>query len=159
MPEHISFASSHPGHQPFDLIELPRGRQTLWPDHCVQGTEGAAIHPALSVDTAELVVRKGFRKDLDSYSAFYENDKVTPTGLSGYLKERGLRELYLVGLATDFCVRDSAVDAARLGFSVNVIEDACRGIDMNGSLEAAWDAMLSNGVVRTSGWAFLAGGR
>ena len=157
--DHISFASFHPEHQPFDSIPLPHGRQTLWPDHCVQGTVGAEIHPDLTVDRAELIVRKGFRKDLDSYSAFYENDKVTPTGLSGYLKERGLHDLYLVGLATDYCVRDSAVDAARLGFSVHVIEDACRGIDINGSVKAAWDSMMSNGIVRISEGAFYDEGR
>ena len=159
VPEHISFASAHPGHQPFDLVKLPHGQQTLWPDHCVQGTQGAAIHPALSVDTVELIVRKGFRRDLDSYSAFYENDRVTPTGLSGYLKERGLHELYFAGLATDFCVHDSAVNAARLGFSVHVIEDACRGIDINGSVRAAWDSMMSSGVVRIGEGTFLDEGR
>lgn len=150
VPEHISFASTHPGRQPFELIKLESGQQTLWPDHCVQGTVGAALHPALSVDKAELIVRKGFRKNLDSYSAFYENDRETPTGLSGYLKERGINELYFAGLATDFCVHDSAVNAARLGFSAYVVEEACRGIDINGSVKAAWNSMKSSGVARIS---------
>ena len=151
---HISFASSHPGKHPFDLVELAYGEQTLWPDHCVQGTNGAAFHPSLLVSSAESILRKGFRKKLDSYSAFYENDRATPTGLSGYLKERGLHDVYLAGLATDFCVHDSAIDAMRLGFSVHVIEDACKGIDINGSVKAAWDSMSSNGVLRVSERAF-----
>jgi nicotinamidase/pyrazinamidase len=149
-PEHISFASSHPGRRPYDTVELPYGAQTLWPDHCIRGTDGAALHPGLRLDTLELIVRKGFRQSLDSYSAFYENDKLTPTGLAGYLKERGLWEIFIVGLATDFCVHDSAIDAARLGFSVHVIEDACRGIDINRSVMAAWESMKSNGIIRTS---------
>ena len=157
-PGHVSFASSHPGTQPHDGIELAYGTQLLWPDHCVRGTDGAAFHPALAAASAELIVRKGCRRELDSYSAFFENDKATPTGLAGYLRERGLTDLYLVGLATDFCVRDSALDAARLGFSVHVVEEGCRGIDIDGSLEAAWQAMASSGVERLNEDAILGEG-
>jgi len=158
VPAHISFASAHPGHHPFETIAVPGGEQMLWPDHCVQGTEGAAFHPEVAVDSAELIVRKGFRRDMDAYSAFFENDKVTPSGLSGYLTDRGLHELYLSGLATDVCVRHSAIDAARIGFSVHVIADACRGIDTNGSVRFAWDAMATNGVVQISAAAVLENG-
>jgi nicotinamidase-related amidase len=157
-PGHVSFASSHPGTRPHDGIELAYGKQLLWPDHCVRGTDGAAFHPALSTASAELVVRKGFRRELDSYSAFFENDKATPTGLAGYLRARGLTDLYFAGLATDFCVRDSALDAARLGFSVHVVEEGCRGIDIDGSLEAAWQAMASSGVERLNEDAILGEG-
>lgn len=143
---HHSFASSHPGRQPFETVELDYGAQVLWPDHCVQGSAGAAFHPALDLPQAELVIRKGFRREIDSYSAFYENDHKTPTGLSGYLRSRGLSRLFLAGLATDFCVHFSAVDAAREGFAVTVIEDACRAIDLDGSLEAAQRAMREAGV-------------
>lgn len=143
---HNSFASSHPGRQPFETVELDYGAQVLWPDHCVQGSAGAAFHPALDLPQAELVIRKGFRREIDSYSAFYENDHKTPTGLSGYLRSRGLSRLFLAGLATDFCVHFSAVDAAREGFAVTVIEDACRAIDLDGSLEAAQRAMREAGV-------------
>jgi nicotinamidase/pyrazinamidase len=143
---HLSFASSHPGKRPFETTKLSYGEQVLWPDHCVQGTEGAAFHPALDVPHAELVLRKGFRRDIDSYSAFYENDRKTPTGLAGYLRTRGLRRLFLAGLATDFCVLYSAEDARREGFDVVVIEDACRGIDLNGSLAAAFASMRGRGV-------------
>lgn len=142
---HSSFASSHPGKAPFDLTEMPYGPQVLWPDHCVQGTQGAAFHPGLRTD-GDLIIRKGFRGHIDSYSAFFENDQKTPTGLDGYLRTRGIAELTLVGLATDFCVHFSATDAARLGFAVNVRLDACRAIDMDGSLEAALAAMKAAGV-------------
>jgi nicotinamidase/pyrazinamidase len=129
---------------------MPYGSQTLWPDHCVQGTTGAAFHPQISTDRAELIVRKGFRPAIDSYSAFYENDRRTPTGLAGYLRERGLTRLFLVGLATDFCVHYSAIDARRLGFETVVIESACRAIDLEGSLAAAWTSMHDAGVQRLS---------
>lgn len=134
---HSSFASQHQGQAPFDTVEMPYGPQILWPDHCVQGTAGAEFHPDLDWTRAELVVRKGFRRDIDSYSAFFENDHQTPTGLGGYLKERGFTRLVLAGLATDFCVHFSAVDARKLGFEVTVIERACRGIDLDGSISAA----------------------
>jgi nicotinamidase/pyrazinamidase len=133
---HLSFASSHDGRQPFDTIVLPYGTQVLWPDHCVQASSGAAFHPALEIPHAALVIRKGFRRDIDSYSAFYENDRTTPTGLAGYLRERGFKRTFLVGLAFDFCVRYSAEDARQEGFEVVVIEDACRGIDLAGSVAA-----------------------
>ena len=143
---HESFASSHNGKSPFETIEAPYGTQVLWPDHCVQETPGAAFHPDLDLPNAELVLRKGFHKDIDSYSAFYENDRKTPTGLVSYLRERGFKSLYLCGLATDFCVNFTAVDAAREGFEVVVLEDACRAIDLEGSLAAARTAMLEAGV-------------
>jgi nicotinamidase/pyrazinamidase len=143
---HESFASSHDGKSPFETIEAPYGTQVLWPDHCVQETPGAAFHPDLDLPNAELVLRKGFHKDIDSYSAFYENDRKTPTGLVSYLRERGFKSLYLCGLATDFCVNFTAVDAAREGFEVVVLEDACRAIDLEGSLAAARTAMLEAGV-------------
>ncbi len=146
--EHTSFAASHPGTNPFDSIEAPYGAQTLWPDHCVQGTAGAAFHDDLICDRAELIVRKGFRRDIDSYSAFFENDRTTPTGLAGYLRERGLKRLFLTGLATDFCIAFSALDARKEGFEVLVIEDACRAIDLDGSLAAAWQQMSAVGVKR-----------
>ncbi|MBO9445855.1 bifunctional nicotinamidase/pyrazinamidase [Ruegeria sp. R14_0] len=142
---HSSFASEHDGKKPFDMTEMRYGPQVLWPDHCVQGTEGASFHPELKTH-ADLVIRKGFRPGIDSYSAFYENDQKTPTGLEGYLKSRGIDTLTLVGLATDFCVHFSAVDAARLGFDVTVRMDACRAIDLDGSLAAAEEAMRSAGV-------------
>ncbi|KUJ78892.1 bifunctional nicotinamidase/pyrazinamidase [Ruegeria profundi] len=142
---HSSFASSHNGKNPFDLTEMPYGPQVLWPDHCVQGTQGAAFHPDLRTD-GDLIIRKGFRPTIDSYSAFFENDQTTPTGLEGYLRTRGINRLTLVGLATDFCVHFSAVDAARLGFDVAVRMDACRAIDMDGSLTAAETAMRDAGV-------------
>ncbi|GLI92305.1 bifunctional nicotinamidase/pyrazinamidase [Methylocystis echinoides] len=134
---HLSFASSHPRCVAFDTIEVPYGRQTLWPDHCVQGTRGADFHPRLETPHAALVLRKGFRREIDSYSAFFENDRRTRTGLAGYLRERGLTRLFLAGLAFDFCVRYSSEDAASLGFETFVVEDACRPIDRNGSLAAA----------------------
>ena len=147
-PGHVSFASSHPGKKPFETIELPYGTQVLWPDHCVQGTPGAALHKDLNIPHAELIIRKGYRKQIDSYSAFLEADGKTHTGLAGYLNERGLKNIYLVGLATDFCVGWSAVDARKAGFAATVIEDACRGIDANGSLAKAWDSMKKAGVKR-----------
>jgi len=133
---HRSFASSHPGRQPYETITLAYGQQILWPDHCVQGTPGAQLHSDLQIPHAALVLRKGFRPAIDSYSAFYENDRKTPTGLSGYLRERGLTRVFAAGLALDFCVRYSAEDARREGFAVAVIEDACRGIDVDGSVDA-----------------------
>jgi nicotinamidase/pyrazinamidase len=145
---HSSFASSHPGSAPFETIAMPYGPQTLWPDHCVQGTSGAAFHAGLLVDRAELVIRKGFRGAIDSYSAFYENDRRTPTGLAGYLRERGFRRVFLAGLATDYCVHYSAVDARREGFEAIVIESGCRAIDLAGSLAAAWAGMAEAGVQR-----------
>lgn len=144
---HSSFASRHEGKAPFETIEMDYGTQTLWPDHCVQGTRGAAFHPDLDWTRAELVLRKGFRPAIDSYSAFFENDRATPTGLGGYLRERGIRKLTLVGLATDFCVAYSALDAVKLGFSVTVALEACRAIDLGGSLDAMTDEMKSAGVV------------
>jgi nicotinamidase/pyrazinamidase len=147
---HSSFSSSHPGSAPFETIAMPYGQQTLWPDHCVQGTNGAAFHPQLMTERTELVIRKGFRGEIDSYSAFYENDRRTPTGLAGYLRERGLRRIFLAGLATDFCVYYSAVDARRLGFDVMLIEAGCRAIDLAGSLDAAWAEMATAGVQRVN---------
>jgi nicotinamidase/pyrazinamidase len=147
-PGHRSFASAHPGRHPFETIEVDYGAQTLWPDHCVEGTPGAAFHSGLWLPRAELIVRKGFHPAIDSYSALYENDRKTPTGLAGYLRERGFKRLFLAGLATDFCVQYSALDARRAGFAVVVIEDACRGIDLDGSLAAAYAAMAAAGVER-----------
>ncbi len=147
-PGHSSFATSHPGFALFESVTMPYGQQTLWPDHCVQGTAGAAFHPQLATDRAELVIRKGFRSEIDSYSAFQENDRKTPTGLAGYLRERGLRRIFLAGLATDYCVHYSAVDARRLGFDTVVVEAGCRAIDLAGSLDAAWSAMTVAGVQR-----------
>ena len=146
-PGHVSFASTH-GKKPFEVIDLPYGKQVLWPDHCVQGTPGADLAPGLSVPQAELVIRKGYRQNVDSYSAFLEADRKTPTGLAGYLRERGLRHVYLVGLATDFCVAWSALDARKAGFAATVIEDATRGIDTGGSMAKAWADMRGAGVKR-----------
>ena len=145
---HSSFASSHPGSAPLETTTLPYGEQVLWPDHCVQGTRGAEFHSGLDVAGSELILRKGFRSEIDSYSAFFENDKTTPTGLGAYLRERGLGRLTLCGLATDFCVGYSALDACRGGFEVAVVEDACRAIDFGGSLAAAWREMEAAGVRR-----------
>ncbi len=142
---HSSFASSHAGAAPFSTVQMPYGEQTLWPDHCVQGTEGAAFHPALRTD-ADLILRKGMNPAIDSYSAFFENDRTTPTGLEGYLRTRGITMLTLAGLATDFCVTYSAIDAARLGFAVTVRTDLCRAIDLGGSLAAMTAQMLEAGV-------------
>jgi nicotinamidase/pyrazinamidase len=143
---HSSFASSHPGKKPFEQIDLSYGTQTLWPDHCVQGSKGAEFHPALNLPQAELILRKGFRPHIDSYSAFFENDHVTPTGLAGYLRERNLIRVFLAGLAYDFCVGYSALDARRLGLSTVVIRDACRAIDLNGSVAAIEAEFAKAGV-------------
>jgi len=144
--EHSSFASNQAGADPYSIIDMPYGPQVLWPDHCVQGTRGADFHPDLDTTRAHMIIRKGFRRAIDSYSAFFENDHKTPTGLEGYLRERGVHDIVLVGLATDFCVRYSAVDAARLGFGVTVLEGACRAIDLDGSLADARRDMLDHGV-------------
>ncbi len=145
-PGHSSFASRHPGAAPFTTVDMPYGVQVLWPDHCVQDTPGAAFHADLVTTAAELIIRKGFRKDIDSYSAFYENDHQTPTGLTGYLRDRGFGRLYLCGLATDYCVAWSALDARQHGFEVTLIEDACRAIDLDGSLAQARRQMTGAGV-------------
>ncbi len=147
---HSSFATSHKGRAPYEVTEMPYGAQVLWPDHCVQGSEGAQFHPKLRADRAEMIVRKGFRADIDSYSAFFENDQHTPTGLEGYLRTRGISELMLVGLATDFCVNFSALDAAKLGFDVTVRMDLCRAIDLDGSQAAACRSMKAAGVTLAS---------
>ena len=147
-PGHISFASSHAGKKPFETVSLPYGTQVLWPDHCVQGTPSAELHKDLRIPHGELVIRKGYRQHMDSYSAFYEADGKTPTGLVGYLKERGLTTVFLAGLATDFCVFWSAMDARKAGFNALVIEDATRGIDAGGSMGRAWQEMLGAGVKR-----------
>jgi nicotinamidase/pyrazinamidase len=143
---HSSFASQHPGKNPFETVSMPYGEQTLWPDHCVQGSEGAAFHPGLEWTKAELVIRKGFRMRIDSYSAFFENDHKTPTGLAGYLKERGISQVTFAGLATDFCVAYSALDAVRSGFTAIVEMKACRAIDLGGSLAAMTERMKTAGV-------------
>lgn len=145
--DHASFASQHEGRAPFQMIDMPYGPQVLWPDHCVQGTDGAAFHPELEVGRAQMVVRKGFRRGIDSYSAFFENDHSTPTGLEGYLRSRGVTNLTVVGLALDFCVNFTAVDGAKAGFEVEVLADLCRAIDLDGSLDGAKAAMASAGVV------------
>ena len=147
--DHASFADNHPGAAPFSTVEMDYGPQVLWPAHCVIGTPGASFHPALALDCADLVIRKGFRAQIDSYSAFYENDHQTPTGLAGYLRERDLTDLAFVGLAHDFCVAWSAIDAAKLGFTARVIENATRAIDLNGSRAAAREAMRAAGVTLT----------
>lgn len=143
---HSSFASSHPGKAPFEVFEMPYGPQTVWPDHCIQGTRGAEFHDALEWTRAELVLRKGFRHEIDSYSAFYENDRTTPTGLVGYLRECGISEVVLCGLATDFCVAYSALDAAGHGLDTTVVLDACRGIDLGGSMADMMEKMKAAGV-------------
>lgn len=145
-PDHYSFASAHAGKKPFEQIDLSYGVQTLWPDHCVQGTGGAEFHPELKLTRAELIVRKGFHRKIDSYSAFFENDRTTATGLGGYLKEREFRRVFLAGLAYDFCVGYSALDARRLGFEAVVLKDACRAIDLNGSAAAMERAFAEAGV-------------
>ncbi len=144
--DHVSFASAHPGRKPFETLRLPYGEQVLWPPHCVQGTHGAALHEKLDIPHAQLVIRKGHHREIDSYSAFLEADGKTTTGLAGYLNERGLRELYVGGLATDFCVAWTALDGRAAGFDVTVIEDACRAIDLQGSCAKAWDDMTRAGV-------------
>lgn len=143
---HSSFATSHPGAAPFSVTKMPYGPQVLWPDHCVIGSEGAGFHPDLNTDSADMILRKGFNPAIDSYSAFFENDHRTPTGLEGYLRSRGIAALTLAGLATDFCVAYSALDAARLGFQVTVQTDACRAIDLDGSLAKAMAEMRAAGV-------------
>ncbi|ABL68963.1 MULTISPECIES: bifunctional nicotinamidase/pyrazinamidase [Paracoccus] len=144
--DHASFADNHPGAAAFSVVDMPYGPQVLWPAHCVIGTDGAGFHPTLAADCADLVIRKGFRPHIDSYSAFFENDHRTPTGLAGYLRDRGMDDLTFVGLAHDFCVAWSAIDAAKLGFRATVIEDATRAIDLNGSREAAREDMRKAGV-------------
>jgi nicotinamidase/pyrazinamidase len=143
---HYSFASRHPGRRPFEIVEAAYGLQTLWPEHCIQGTPGAQLHGGLSIPHAALILRKGFRPHIDSYSAFFENDRKTPTGLAGYLRERGLRRVFLAGLALDYCVRYSAEDAQSLGFSAVIIEDACRAIGSAGSLEEARRSFAGRGI-------------
>lgn len=143
---HHSFASSHEGKKPYDTVEMDYGTQVLWPDHCVQGSEGAEFHPDLHTLKTQVIIRKGFRKSIDSYSTFYENDQKTATGLTGYLKERGITSLYAVGLATDFCVNWSVLDGIDEGFKMNVVTDAVRGIDLEGSLDEAWEGMKSKGA-------------
>jgi len=145
--DHSSFAANHAGAAPFSNVQMPYGAQTLWPSHCVQGTKGAEFHPALRSDLAQMVLRKGFRAAIDSYSALFENDKTTPTGLDGYLRARGITGLTLVGLATDYCVAFSALDAVAQGFDVTVLQDACRAIDLDGSLVRQQQAMAAAGVV------------
>lgn len=152
---HASFASAHPGKTAFDTTEMFYGSQVLWPDHCVQGTPDAALHADLHLPTAQLIIRKGFHAGIDSYSAFMEADRQTQTGLEAYLKQRGIRSVYVVGLATDFCVAWTALDASAAGFDTSVVEDACRAIDMNGSLAAAWEQMQSQGVNRLQSSGFL----
>ena len=147
-PDHLSFASAHPGKQPYETIMLPYGEQILWPDHCVRETKGAEFHPGLHVPHASLILRKGIHREIDSYSTFYENDRITPTGLVGYLRERNFERVFLAGLALDFCVRYSAEDAARHGFEVVVVEDACRGIDVDDSMAAARASFESLGIPR-----------
>lgn len=143
---HHSFASSHDGKNPYDTIEMDYGTQVLWPDHCVQGTKGADFHPDLITDRSQVMIRKGFRRKIDSYSAFYENDQKTKTGLTGYLRDRGITHLYAVGLATDFCVKWSVLDGLKEGLNVSVIEDAVRGIDIDGSVNKAWNEMKKAGA-------------
>ncbi|UVA77490.1 bifunctional nicotinamidase/pyrazinamidase [Pandoraea commovens] len=145
---HVSFADNHPGRQPFETITLPYGEQVLWPTHCVQNTQGAALHADLHLPHAQAVVRKGYQTSVDSYSAFLEADRKTPTGLAGYMREKGVRRVHCVGLATDFCVAWSALDAKAAGFDACVIEHACRAIDLNGSLATAWAALAAAGVSR-----------
>jgi nicotinamidase/pyrazinamidase len=153
-PGHSSFASSHDGAAPFSTVEMPYGPQTLWPDHCVQGTAGAAFHRTLDTDRAQMIVRKGFRPEIDSYSTFFENDRTTPTGLGHALRERGVGDLYFAGIATDFCVAWSALDARALGFRVTVIEDLTAAIDLNESLAQAKRAMADAGA-RIAAWTDL----
>jgi nicotinamidase/pyrazinamidase len=147
---HISFATTHPGTQPYSVIQAPYGQQTLWSEHCLQNTPGAALHPALDIPHAELILRKGFRPHIDSYSAFLENDHATPTGLAGYLRERELRRLFIAGLAYDFCVRFSAIDGKALGFDTLVLEDACRPVDLAGSVAETNAAFAAAAIPRLS---------
>lgn len=147
---HLSFASSHPEKDPFDTIELDYGIQVLWPEHCVQGTWGAEFHPDLVTEKTQVIIRKGFRKEIDSYSTFFENDQKTTTGLTGYLNQRNITDLYTVGLATDFCVKWSILDGIEEGFSMHIVKDAVRGIDLEGSLDTAWKEMKQKGVKITT---------
>ena len=147
-PRHASFASAHPGRKPYDTVRLAYGDQVLWPDHCVQGTHDAELDQDLHLPQAELILRKGFHQSVDSYSAFEEADRKTMTGLAGYLRERGIVRLFVTGLATDFCVAWTALDARKAGFATDVVEDACRGIDIDGSVAAAWQKLAANGVGR-----------
>lgn len=147
---HSSFASSHDGKEPFETIEMPYGQQVLWPDHCIQGSQGADFHPDLETDRSQLIIRKGFRTEIDSYSAFYENDDHTTTGLAGYLSERNVDALYTVGLATDFCVKWSVIDGLQEGFDVYVVEDAVKGIDIEGSVDQAWSEMQDAGAEKVT---------
>ena len=157
-PGHGSFASSHPGAAPCDRVDMPYGPQVLWPDHCVRGTRGATLHEALDIPNAALTIRKGFRPAIDSYSAFMENDRATPTGLAGYLRERGLSRLWFCGLALDFCVAWSALDARRLGFEATIVEDACRAIDIDGSRADALRRLREAGVAVTTAGAVIRAG-
>ena len=152
--DHASFAANHSGRKPFDTVDLSYGTQVLWPDHCVQGSKGAEFHSRLRAESADMIIRKGFRTEIDSYSAFFENDMKTPTGLEGYLRTRGVGHVACVGLATDFCVLYSAIDAVKLGFSATVYEDGCRAIDLDGSLAKARSQMLVAGV-RLVSWPAL----
>ncbi len=154
-PRHQSFASVHPGKHPFEQVMVSYGAQTLWPDHCVQGTRGAEFHAALDLGRAELILRKGFRPEIDSYSAFFENDRRTPTGLAGYLRERGLARVFIAGLAYDYCVAYSSLDARRLGLPVMVVRDGCRAIDLNGSVAAMEREFAAAGVERIESGALL----
>jgi nicotinamidase/pyrazinamidase len=151
--QHVSFATSHPNKKPFERVQAPYGPQTLWPDHCLQHTAGAAIHPALDIPHAELILRKGFRREIDSYSAFLENDHTTPTGLAGYLRERGLKRLFIAGLAYDYCVRFSAEDGTKIGFECIVLEDACRAVNLSGTVDATNAAFAANGIQRIASFA------
>lgn len=147
---HYSFASSHDGKEPYDTVEMEYGTQVLWPDHCVQGSYGGEFHPDLDTQKTQVIIRKGFRKEIDSYSTFYENDHKTKTGLTGYLNDRGITDLYTVGLATDFCVKWSILDGIHEGFNMHIVEDAVKGIDLDGSLNAAWTEMKEAGVNSTT---------
>jgi len=144
--DHMSFAENNDGKEPFSLIEASYGPQVLWPTHCVQGTQGAEFHSDLNVDRANLIIRKGYRSAIDSYSGFFENDKSTPTGLDGFLKEQGITTLFLTGIASDYCVYYSAIDAKKAGYEVYFVEDCCRGIDLEGSLDSAMTDMRNNGI-------------
>jgi nicotinamidase/pyrazinamidase len=156
-PEHYSFARAHPGKRAFESIQTSYGEQTLWPDHCIQGTWGAGFHPSLKLPQAELIIRKGFHREIDSYSAFFENDRRTATGLCGYLRERGITRVFLVGLAYDYCVGYSALDARGHGFEALVIRDACRAIDLNGSVGRIETEFARTGVVVTDSAELLNG--
>jgi nicotinamidase/pyrazinamidase len=147
--DHISFARNHPGRAPFETLTMPYGEQVLWPTHCVMATAGAELHPGLAISHAALILRKGSHRNVDSYSAFLEADRTTKTGLDGYLRSRGIEHVYVCGLATDFCVASSAEDASKFGFNATIIEDACRAIDLGGSLAQAWDRLAAAGVSRT----------